>query len=172
MESSDCIRDQTVRSPVATADDVAGAHRRKRYFGLDQKRTCIDLGGDLTADLATAIGIASAKPVVFPIVCSRVVIDLVRRHHDDRLATLFAHAIEQVDRPHDIGFESLTGIGVAHADQRLCGKVDDNIGLSCCIGAFQRGTITHIGDGIDQSVFQTCQGEIGWRRRRRKGIAM
>ena len=43
-----------------------------------------------------------------------------------------------------------TGIRVADGDQRLCGKMDDNIGLSCRIGVFQRSAITQIGDGIGE----------------------
>src|SRR5262249_35926906 len=128
------IRHQPVFGPVPATDDITRSNRGNHGalgFGTEE---ATDVGAryQLGAAFAAGVGILSSHRIYFTIAPSplSVLVAFVASHIDDEARARAApRGLEQMDRPHHIGFIGAERIIIGSAHEGLSGHVDDNIWL-------------------------------------------
>ncbi len=163
-EGTHDVGDETIGGPVASADHVAGASRGDGDVMLGVFRGVEEgiapgTGDDLGAGLRGTVGIVSAERIALAIRPDPllVLVALVGSDDDDGAnGGGLAHGFEQVNGPEDVRLVSADGVGVGVADQRLRGKMEDDLRLR---GLHDRGEDGGVAQVADDGVH--ARGDFG-----------
>ena len=178
LHRTDAVGNDAVVRKVAATDDVTGAGRRNRHdrapLGIGKEAVLVGMSHQLGTRLGIAVGVEAVEFLVLAVapVPLAVQVDLVGRHVQKRLdAVGGAHALEDVDRPHDVRLVSVGGILVRIANNRLRRKVQHHFGFRFVKGLLEGRLVADIADDrtdIARDVRNLEQRRI---RRRFKRIA-
>jgi hypothetical protein len=126
----DCIGHESILSPVATSDHIAGppsCHKRRPIPA--EEAAAIRVSYQLRTSLTVAVRIVAAELIHLSITPRpvQVLIDLVAGNDDHGLdGWLLAHGLKQVDRPHHIGGVGFDRRGIGSSHKSLSRHVDDH----------------------------------------------
>ena len=166
------VRNEPLGRPIAAADDIAGARRRKR------RPVCIEAVAktrrhEFSARFAAAVGIGSAQAVGLEKGAAIAVelIDLVARDHEHALQARREPAgLQQIDRTQHVRRIGAQGIAVRIAHQGLGRHVNDDLRSDLRNHIAHQRSIGNVSDyGVHSPADQRPQVRCGRGREGKSG---
>ena len=172
---ADAVRDDAVAGKIPAADHIARPRRADRGITVLKEAVDIAVCRQLRTALAIGVRIIPVQRLVLPVTPAPlvVVIDLIGGdiHHRPHRRACGAHAFQQVDRAHDVGFICIRRLLVACPHNGLRGEMQHDFRLCRLKRGFQSYPISHIAANIRHGVVQSGEIKQVRLRRRIKAVA-
>ena len=123
---TDAVRDDAVPGEVAAADDIARPGRGNGGPSVLEKAALVAVGHQLRAGLGVGVGVVAVQRLVLPITPGPllILIHFIRGHVQKGLdAGMGPHALQNVDRTHNVGLVGIDRLLIAGPHDGLGGQV-------------------------------------------------
>ncbi len=178
-QGADAIRNESVRAPVAAADDVtrpggSGTDDPVLRSTLREKRLQISTENELRTALGSAVGVMAAQRVVFPVAPDPfpVFIAFIAGDVDQDFDTRCqANGLKNVDRAADVRVEGHFRLVIGEADEGLGSQVKDKFRLIFSESFNQPVEIAYIPMNVSNLILESGGLKIVGLAGRSEGVA-
>src|SRR5580658_2393937 len=174
LSCTDAIRNNAVRGPVPSPDDVSGPHRRcTQARAAGKKRTRERREHQFRGGLGGAVGVVAAEPIGFTIAPYpvHILVALVRGGiHERAHRFTVSDRLEQVCRTQDVGLQGSDRVIVRASDERLRGEMEDVLWFKGAQMLRKSRQVTRVTDHMPHPTLELQQRKMIGRGIRRQRV--